>query len=612
MGVRLSAYQKAKQLTTLGFKVFPIAAGAKFPPLVRHWPEEATADADKIAEWWTVWEDANIGIHCEGFVVVDVDVKKGGHETLVQYANELPLTLTTVTPTGGMHLFYRLPVGHPGVKNGVDVLGPGLDIRSTRGYVVAPGSVIGEDEYSFDPTQELEPVPAPDWLVQKCGVFAERERKVELNIPDAPPEDYERAYEWLKDAPRSVKGQGGDETAYRVACELRDRGMSYSQACDLMRSDAWDDGCGWREDWLEDKPIASAYKYAQNADAGSKIAQDDDFAMSDEPVEEKPKSRRMVQSLRDFAQGNNSNSGYIIKGLLYARSLALMVGQPGQGKTFLALDMAYHVAAGREYMGRRVKQSPVLYLPFEGLSGLPQRGEALIRKHGDGDVPLYRCDSTGLDLRKPECRKELASLIAELPEIPKLVIIDTFHKALQGADENSSADVGLFLEAVSGLIRRGMCVLLLHHPGKANNGPRGSSALHAAMDTELTVSDHAVYVSKQRDVELSEPMGFRLVPIMVGEDEDGDILTSCYVEPAPMGDVAGLPPLKGHSTRVWSVLCKVRPDNAPISRNELEDACIDSGMDIPNRRNWLWDALEQMERKGYVEINDKMISRKLV
>src|SRR5262249_33506931 len=91
--------------------------------------------------------------------------------------------------------------------------------------------------------------------------------------------DQDRAREngitYLKTAPMSVKGAGGDDTAYRVACKLRDYGATYDTACELMRSEHWHYGCGWGPK-LESKPIRNAYIYGRSA-PGSAVATADDF-----------------------------------------------------------------------------------------------------------------------------------------------------------------------------------------------------------------------------------------------------------------------------------------------------------------------------------------------
>jgi hypothetical protein len=73
---------------------------------------------------------------------VPIDETAMLHQALLKsmvMTHDLPKTLTTRTPTGGRHLYYRSAVAVP---NGVDILGAGLDVRSDRGYVVAPGSEV--------------------------------------------------------------------------------------------------------------------------------------------------------------------------------------------------------------------------------------------------------------------------------------------------------------------------------------------------------------------------------------------------------------------------------------------------------------------------------------
>src|SRR5687768_2914081 len=95
--------ETALGLAARGFKVFPIAAGAKSPPLITSWPTYATTDTATIVAWWKQWPDANVGIHCDGLVVIDVDPKSGGYESLAVLEQEVQLEATyeVATPSGG-------------------------------------------------------------------------------------------------------------------------------------------------------------------------------------------------------------------------------------------------------------------------------------------------------------------------------------------------------------------------------------------------------------------------------------------------------------------------------------------------------------------------------
>src|SRR3990167_10262245 len=210
-------------LAARGFNVFPIKAGHKFPPLIHDWPTHASTI---VATDWP--EHANIGIHAVGMVVIDVDVKKGGDASLaaLDMIYDLPVTLTTRTPTGGQHRFFRLPKGHQGVPNSVGQLGKGLDIRSTNGYLVAPGSEVEAGRYHFEADVPI--ADAPEWLLLKLGSYLPKSSTTPAPVPDAPDGAVVSAATWLAAQDGAVEGQGGDVRTYQVACRLRDFGLSAS------------------------------------------------------------------------------------------------------------------------------------------------------------------------------------------------------------------------------------------------------------------------------------------------------------------------------------------------------------------------------------------------
>ena len=557
----------ALALAAQGFKVFPIAPGKKAPPLLNGWPQKATDDPEEIRQFWLVVPDANVGIHCEGLLVIDVDYAKGGDDSLafLRMTEDTPDTLVAATPTGGSHHFYRLPEGHAGVLNSVEALGKGLDIRSTGGYVVAAGSEVTAGLYAWQDVAT--PIaPAPQWLVDRLGAPPVKAAAPLERVADAPESAFEAAQTWLDAQGGAVEGDGGDIHTFAVACGLRDRGVSESQALDLMVD--WDSKCAppWGPEAIATK-IHNAYRYAQNA-PGARVALPGDFPLVDAPA---PPKARTVLTLAQFATQESHGAGYVVKGLLQRRSYASIYGAPGAGKTFVGLDIAYSVAAGHPWMDRKVHAGPVLYLAFEGTGGLVKRAQALRQKYGTKDVPLYIAGAA-FNLRAPAGRAELGEIISALPAKPVLIFIDTFARALSGGDENSAQDVGAFNSAIAALIEStAACVVLIHHSGKdKSKGARGSSALLGALDTEIEVDGGAVIARKQRDIELGVPIGFRLTPMRVGMDADGDIETSCVVEPAA---IARTVPLKGNARYGFKALEELSPQNAPVDVEDWKAAC---------------------------------------
>ncbi len=147
-----SMLDTALDLANKGFPVFPIEANHKYPPKIKEWQNNATTDTKQIREWWSWWPDANIGIHCEDLLVVDIDPDKGGFDSLANLSTPLPETYTVRTPSGGLHYYYK---HDGGVSNGVNVLGPGIDIRSNRGYVLGAGSSVEGKLYTVESDDEI-------------------------------------------------------------------------------------------------------------------------------------------------------------------------------------------------------------------------------------------------------------------------------------------------------------------------------------------------------------------------------------------------------------------------------------------------------------------------
>lgn len=602
----------AKRLAAeYGFKVFPIRAGEKFPPLIKDWPKNATNDPAAIDTWWTQWPDANIGIHCEGLLVIDVDVKNGGLEAfeLLSGKMALPETLVNQTPTGGKHIIYRLPEDHPGVKNSVQVLGSGLDVRSTNGYIVGPGSTVSAGKYTRAAHVEIAYAPAE--LVQQCGLFTYRERGSEVNIPDAPSNIYRQARDWLADQEPAIEGNGGDAQTFKVCAGLHDYGVSVDQAMELI--DEWNSRCSppWAYRELKQKVI-NAYKYSQTV-AGNRVALPSEFELEEEESEAKERlveTPLRVRSIAELSDAPTVTKPYIVKNFLLRGSFAQGFGSPGVGKSFVFMDLAYCVAAGRDWLGLPTKQGPVVYLSFEGSSGFATRGRALVLRYGDKSVPFWQIDASGLDLRQKSDRAKLIQTVAALPQKPVLIIVDTFARAMQGGDENSAQDVGQYLAAVAGFVDKGITVLQIHHPGKdSSKGARGSSALYGALDTEVKLYNRALHVTKQRELELLPPIGYKLTTVTVGHDPvEGEPITSCIVEvedyvpaepgPKPTGAA-------GKSREMVDILTSLDPSNKGYSKKAWVDECVESGM----KHKTILTNIRRMVENGTLEVVGTKVKR---
>jgi hypothetical protein len=255
----MTPFSAANYLARRGLRVFRLHRGTKNRFIDRDWVTSASCDPGDIHSG-----DYNVGVLADGHVILDVDAHKGGLDSLQSFAATLPPTFKVRTPNGGFHLYYKAP---PGVEfsGSVEALAKGIDVRAHHNYVVGPGSIFEDRFYVIEDAAPIAPVPA--WLVERLTAARQRTADAgkvlgELDTPAA----IESARSYLESAaPEAVEGSGGDNTTYKVACAVLDRGISPEAALDLML-DHWNDRCAppWERDDLERK-VQNAAEHRQAA-----------------------------------------------------------------------------------------------------------------------------------------------------------------------------------------------------------------------------------------------------------------------------------------------------------------------------------------------------------
>lgn len=308
---------RALKLAAAGFHIFPIAPGKKSPPLIQDFPANATREDWTIREWWEKWPDANIGISTSRYgddgavIVVDVDVKSGkdGNGTLLRLeleGNDLPATLTCTTPTGGRHLFYS--ASQP-VRQGVDVLGPGVDIRSHGGYVVGAGSTTELGEYAID---DRPIVPAPQWLIDALGAPRKRAEGTGQKAEGIDPEAArKRVVDYLtNEAPLAVEGEGGDHTTFVVAARCKDLGADEDE-CFYAMDLHWNERCSppWPHEELSAK-IRNAYRYGTEPQGAA--APEVQFPPVEQPKDKPAAADPVLAYNKDFAYVTTGGGDHVL------------------------------------------------------------------------------------------------------------------------------------------------------------------------------------------------------------------------------------------------------------------------------------------------------------
>lgn len=235
---------------------------------------------------------------------------------------------------------------------------------------------------------------------------------------------------------------------------------------------------------------------------------------------------------------------YLIKGLLTMDSTPWLIGGPGSKKSFVALDMAAHVALGKPWQGRRVNKGIAILIMGEGAGSIGKRIKAWETKHGPMPDDALRVLPRPVQAGDPKAWAVLIRACERLraaldPELGMFVVVDTQARATLGLDENSAQEMGVYVDAVTALKEvTGGCVMSVHHTTKAGQGTRGSGALDGAQDTRLLMESKSgtlegkLHSRKQKDLEEGDPVELRFEKVTVGVDEDGEEITSLTLLPA--------------------------------------------------------------------------------
>ena len=232
---------------------------------------------------------------------------------------------------------------------------------------------------------------------------------------------------------------------------------------------------------------------------------------------------------------------YLVKGWLGSEAISMIYGDSNCGKSFLALDLAAHVASGQPWIGHNAHKGKVLYIASEG--GKKSYGPRIAALRGAKSELQEKgaADDLLLTLIQVELHgtKDIQAISTALPELHfSLIVVDTLAMSIGAGSENDSADMAQFIKNIMTLKKRYNChVLIVHHSGKDRaKGARGHSSLRAAVDTEIEVKVEAsiriATCKKQRDMENGKSIAFTLRVVDLGHDDEDDPITSCLVEQA--------------------------------------------------------------------------------
>lgn len=535
----------------IGWRVFPVAgiaagvctcqhgAACARPgkhPLIAAWQERATIDEAQIRAWWSHWPEANIGIPTgRGLLAVDVDPRSGGRDSLAQLEAQhgpLPATLTVSTGGGGEHYFFAVADGP--APTAVRIA-PGIDLRGDGGYVVAPPSRHASGG-AYTWRHAVQTAPAPTWLTADRPARRVPERGPGGGGASGHDDDLtvRRVRAALAKLPPSIQGQNGSGALYNAARIVAGNGLDEHTELDLLADwDAAHSIPAWGE--AECARVLASVARGAREQVGLRDRE------RKPPVAAPPKDLRATlptvatpapQGIRTMRLADVKPER--VRWLWFPRlplgKITMLQGNPGEGKTTLAMDIAARLTRGDA-------------MPGCERTDLPPSAAILINvEDGAADTLRPRASAAGADLSMihlPQDNPERPPLRLpdDVPRIEasivehgaRLLVIDGIMGLMSG-DANSDQDVRAALGPLKGVAERtGCAVVIIRHLNKARGASamaRGSGSVggwtglaRAVLMVGVDPSDKDVRVLaavKSNLGPVPASLGFRLAP--AGED----------------------------------------------------------------------------------------------
>ncbi len=316
----------------------------------------------------------------------------------------------------------------------------------------------------------------------------------------------------------------------------------------------------------------------------------------------------------DIAQ-QPTRAEWLMRPYIERNVLALLFGELGTLKSFVALEFALSIASGQPsqaFQNARVKRGKVVYISAEG-KGLWRRlkGWSIARGIDLADVDLWAIERP-IDTFSEASLCALAEAINGLGITPDLIIIDTLSRNAGAADENKTADMTAYLNGLDKLLRvpMGASILLVHHVGHmAKERARGSYALMANTDANYLIerpdpSSLVIELKTGRLKDSDSPPPVALIGRVVelgSVDEDGEPETTLVIDSTTEKPKRKKtePSTKNQAAALAAIRAGTAANKHGVLTQEEAVRIVRTGTDMP--RNRAHEAVEGLIKNGYIK-----------
>jgi len=412
-------------------------------PTEKEWTKLPPTSKDQALEIAT---KGNFGIRTgviSNLVVIDIDPKNGGFESLEQLPRCFHDVPYVHTGSGGLHYYFQYPKQGT-LRNSSGKLGPGIDVRADGGQVVAPSSLHPETQVPYawgsQPYRELPEFP--DELYSLLTTTP----SVEYNEGESIPEGQRDTF--LTSIAGSMRRRGMSEEAIYAALTVENQRCAPPKASSDLRRIAKSVSRYQPEDPIMGE--VSVKSGAQVAHQGIPVATAETRLPGESPLIHKNHSRLSLPSLLSFEELKTievpdieviptplSFLNKFMAGGFGLSELIFLIAKQESGKSSLACACAAHA----------VKQGyKALVVHYEdSFRALKKRYTTLLgNSHHLSDV--YFLNAVDHKIGIPEIARAIEQ------HKPSFVVIDYFSR-IPGPTTNKGAESRFESKAIAELLK---------------------------------------------------------------------------------------------------------------------------------------------------------------
>jgi hypothetical protein len=519
----MSVLQTALAYAKQDIRVIPIKQGEKRPPM-QGWQNAATSDPTTIRTWFEgQFKDCGLGIATGEFrnrylIVIDIDDRPefSGSDTLndlEQLHGQLPDTVEVITGSGGRHIYFL--TDQPIRNEASGRLGQGIDVRGIGGQVLAPPTIHPNGKtYEWVEGKSIANTPPADMPLWMVLILTEKhtddipmtyESTANILTEEGPASRYCAATTW----PELLRQDGwtlahidqsGEAHWIRPGKDIREGTSATTgwQGKDIIRVFTTS---------IPNLPAGAYTRFGytaamhHNGDRSAfakKLLQEGKALV---PVTQPAITDNILINWQDFWTQSFPAEDWLIEPIIPRNQLVVIFAPGGTGKSLLALYIAAALATGKEIFAEPKPPTNVLYMDYEMSQAVLY--ERLTAMGYNGDTDLSRLHYASLppigSLDKPEGAKQICDLARTCQA--ELVIIDTFARAVEGAENDADTVRNFYRWTAMNLKQEGRSLMRIDHAGKdLKKGARGTSAKNDDVDLvwQMTKVDGQLVLIRQK------------------------------------------------------------------------------------------------------------------